>query len=170
MAVTVINLSDAVSTWVTKTNTIASDLGDRSLLTIGGSDIVTAANRLDSNIGTISSLTTTDKSDLVSAINEVQNAATAALVRSRFQEGIGLNFDSSNGLLSAELATVKDSDGDKNAGISMYHKDFFTVSADSALVELADSAVTSAKLRGAVRLRIYNSTGTTLKDLYGAGS
>jgi len=171
MAITNINLSDAVSTWVTKTNTIATNVGDIALLN-QGSNLVAGVNNVDSNVGTLSSLSTTDKSDLVSAINEVQSAASAALVRSRFQEGIGLNFDSANGTLSAELATTRDSIGDtgKNAGIGMYSSTHFTVSSDSALVELADSAVSSAKLRGAVRFRIYNSTGGTLKDLYGAGS
>jgi len=71
MAITVINLSDAVSTWVTKTNTIASNLGDIASLSSGDSNTVDAINATDSNIGTTSSLTTTDKSDIVSAINEI---------------------------------------------------------------------------------------------------
>ena len=32
MAVTTINLADTISQWVTKTNTISSDLGDKALL------------------------------------------------------------------------------------------------------------------------------------------
>ena len=32
MAVTTINLSDTISQWVTKTNTISTDLGDKALL------------------------------------------------------------------------------------------------------------------------------------------
>ena len=47
MAKTIINLSDPVSTLVTKTNTISSHLGDLSQLNVGGandSDLVQAIN------------------------------------------------------------------------------------------------------------------------------
>ena len=45
MAVTVVNLSDTISQWVTKTNTISSDLGDKSLLaTPVTTDVVSAIN------------------------------------------------------------------------------------------------------------------------------
>ena len=171
MAITTVNLSDPVSTWVTKTNTIATQLGDLALVTIGGSDLVTAANRLDSNIGTMSTLTTTDKSDLVSAINEINVAASAALIRSKFQPGQGINYDSASGLFSAELANADSAaSGLRNAGIVTPSEVFFTTTGDSAFMTIADSAVSSTELRNAVRLRIYNSVGGTLKDLYGAGT
>ena len=54
MAVTVVNLSDPISTLVTKTNTVASDLGDRA------------------------SLSTTDKTSLVAAINEINSTTNIA--------------------------------------------------------------------------------------------
>ena len=54
MAVTVVNLSDPISTLVTKTNTIASDLGDKA------------------------SLSTTDKTNLVAAINEINSSTNIA--------------------------------------------------------------------------------------------
>ena len=47
MAVTVVNLSDTISQWVTKTNTISSDLGDKSLLaTPVTTDVVSAINSI----------------------------------------------------------------------------------------------------------------------------
>ena len=54
MAVTVVNLSDPISTLVTKTNTIAADLGDKA------------------------SLSTTDKTNLVAAINEINSSTNIA--------------------------------------------------------------------------------------------
>tara|TARA_B100000424_G_scaffold166818_1_gene128211 strand:+ start:140 stop:412 length:273 start_codon:yes stop_codon:yes gene_type:complete len=47
MAVTVVNLSDTISQWVTKTNTISSDLGDTALLgTPVTTDIVSGINSI----------------------------------------------------------------------------------------------------------------------------
>ena len=47
MAVTVVNLSDTISQWVTKTNTISSNLGDKSLLaTPVTTDVVSAINSI----------------------------------------------------------------------------------------------------------------------------
>ena len=82
MAVTVINLSDPVSTFVTKTNTVSSDVGDKA------------------------ALTTTAKSNLVVAINEintqldkVDSADVVQLIKSSFQKDSanGIGFDSAQG-------------------------------------------------------------------------
>ena len=51
MAVTVVNLSDPISTLVTKTNTIASDLGDKaSLGTSTKTNLVAAINELNTKV------------------------------------------------------------------------------------------------------------------------
>ena len=51
MAVTVINLSDPISTLVTKTNTVASDLGDKSALaTPVTSSLVAAINEINTRV------------------------------------------------------------------------------------------------------------------------
>lgn len=99
MALINVDLSDTIESWRVKTNEIATKQGDLSLLTDSASNIVAAINGLkvliDSNyaalsgdyatstdlsteisgvnttIGTLSSLTTTDKTDIVSAINEL---------------------------------------------------------------------------------------------------
>ena len=51
MAVTVVNLSDPISTLVTKTNTIATDLGDKaSLGTTASSNLVAAINEINTKV------------------------------------------------------------------------------------------------------------------------
>lgn len=51
MAVTTINLSDPISTLVTKTNTISADLGDRATLnTTATTDLVTAINEINTKV------------------------------------------------------------------------------------------------------------------------
>tara|TARA_B100000073_G_C23303938_1_gene399832 strand:+ start:160 stop:510 length:351 start_codon:yes stop_codon:yes gene_type:complete len=72
MAVTTINLADTISQWVTKTNTISSDLGDKALLE------------------------TTDKTNTVAAINELFNRKTtdSAQVIAMFNDTTTIDFDS----------------------------------------------------------------------------
>ena len=147
MAITVINLSDAVSTWVTKTNTIATNVGDLALLSTGDSDVVKGVNTVDSNIGTLSALNTVDKSDLVSAINEVyslvdsdlnDSAEILALMRSNLRtfsdSSHTISFDSSNGQFSIDSDTV-----------------------------------TSALFKSGVTLLIKDSAGTVLKTMHSPG-
>lgn len=83
MSIINVDLSDTIVSWRNKTNNIASNVGDLTLLTTSvDSDIVGAINslkaadsasisNLDSDVGTIASLTTTDKSSLVAAVNEL---------------------------------------------------------------------------------------------------
>ncbi len=73
MAKTVVNLSDQMAVFVQKANLISTHLGDQATLTTVDSNAVGAINELDSELGTISSLTTTDKSSLVAAVNEVKS-------------------------------------------------------------------------------------------------
>jgi len=69
MAITVINLSDPISTLVTKTNTVASDLGDKA------------------------NLSTTDKTSLVTAINELNSASNIASQVETFFNNDGVILD-----------------------------------------------------------------------------
>ena len=76
MAVTNVSLSDAVSAWVTKTNTIASDLGDRA------------------------ALETTASGNLVAAINEIHGKALdtdSASTRLLLTGNKGLSYNSTSG-------------------------------------------------------------------------
>ena len=70
MAVTVDNLSDTISQWVTKTNTISSNLGDKSLLaTPVTTDIVSGINSIkmidSSSVKTITNFTSFNFDNLV---------------------------------------------------------------------------------------------------------
>lgn len=86
MAKTVIDLSDTIATWRTKTNEISTHVGDlTSLNTTEDSDLVGAINELEASInntdsdiaatntviGTLASLTTSEKGSIVGAINEL---------------------------------------------------------------------------------------------------
>ena len=54
MAVTVVNLSDPISTLVTKTNAIITDVGNKdNLTTTAKSDLVVAINEINATLGTI---------------------------------------------------------------------------------------------------------------------
>lgn len=153
MAITVINLSDPVSTWVSKTNTVASQLGDLSLLTIGGADIVTAINRIDSNVGTVSSLTTTDKSDIVSAINEVFDLAL------RGNEALN-DSDEIIGLFSSSTTISLDS------SLGQYSIKNGSITFDM----LQSNIVKSSNFNNSQTLLIKNSSGTVVKTMHSPGN
>jgi hypothetical protein len=153
MAITVINLSDPVSTWVSKTNTVASNLGDLTLLTIGGSDIVTAINRVDSNLGTISALSTGDKSDLVAAINEVYDLAL------RGNEALN-DSDEIIGLFSSSASISLDS------SLGQYSIINNSITFDM----LQSNIVKSSNFNNSQTLLIKNSSGTTVKTMYSPGN
>lgn len=72
MALTVVNLSDAISAWVTKTNTIASNVGDLALLTTDSSGSLVAAineinGQLDRDINDSAEIISLAKSSLASS-------------------------------------------------------------------------------------------------------
>jgi hypothetical protein len=89
MSIINIDLSDTIVSWRNKTNEIALNLGDLSLLTDSASSIVLAINGLQSGIDSdilalrtdvygdsggildLSALNTTDKTSIISAINEL---------------------------------------------------------------------------------------------------
>ena len=101
MAKTIINLSDPVSTLVTKSNTISSHLGDITQLNVGGSndsDIVQAINFVNGIVQK------TDSADIINLIDSsyvqarqtgVTRSSTLAFFIKDSANGIGL--DSSEG-------------------------------------------------------------------------
>ena len=52
MAQTVINLSDPISTWVTKSNDMSADIGNLATLSDSAATLVHAINSIDSDLGT----------------------------------------------------------------------------------------------------------------------
>jgi hypothetical protein len=86
MAVTQILDTDTIDAWRNKTNTISTTLGDPATLTTTATDVVGAINELDNEQGDLTTLSTTNKANLVSAINEIKTdldntASATALTR-----------------------------------------------------------------------------------------
>ena len=77
MAVTNVSQSETFDQWRVKTNTIATNLGDSATLTTTATTAVGGVNELKGNVGTLNNLTTTDKSNLVAAVNETKNFSLA---------------------------------------------------------------------------------------------
>lgn len=129
MAKTVVNLSDQVSTWLSKTNTISDHVGDVATLTSGDSNVVDAINAAFVDINTLLSDPGVDSDG----------------IRALFVAGDGLDYDSSTGIFSIGTGEVTET----------------MIGAD---------AISQNELKDLVTLVIYDSDGTTLKTLYGAGS
>ena len=190
MAATEILLSDPVTTLVTKTNTISSDLGDKA------------------------TLTTTDKSNLVAALNEintqlnkVDSADVISLIKSSLQKDSAnaIGFDSAQGRFFVPPETINTSmieplavvrgriaadaiDGTKIADNAINSEHYTDGSVDSehlaslvistekiqadAVTEakIGDDDVSSVQLKTLSTLLIKDSTGSTLKTIHGAGA
>jgi len=116
MAKTIINLTDPVSTLVTKTNTVSSHLGDISQLNVGASfdsDIVQAINRVNSIASS------TDSADIITLVqaNSIDSSEALALIASdsgatnimsQFikDSANGIGFDSSQGRFFVPSNTI----------------------------------------------------------------
>jgi len=77
MAVTNVSQSETFDQWRVKTNTIATNLGDSATLTTTATTAIGGVNELKGNVGTLNNLTTTDKTNLVAAVNETKNFSLA---------------------------------------------------------------------------------------------
>jgi len=77
MAVTNVSQSETFDQWRVKTNTVSTNLGDAATLTTAATTAVGGVNELKGNVGSLNNLTTTDKSNLVAAVNETKNFSLA---------------------------------------------------------------------------------------------
>ena len=163
MAKTIINLSDPVSTLVTKTNTISSHLGDITQLNTTGADsdivqainaINTKANNVDS--GVIISLARSNSLDSSEVLALIKADSGETSIMSNFQKDSanGIGFDSSQGRFFIPPNTI-------NA--SMIEQNAVTES------KMADDAISSTELKNVVTLNIIDASGSTVKTLFGAG-
>ena len=163
MAKTIINLSDPVSTLVTKTNTISSHIGDITSLNVGStndSDLVQAINFLMTSKDSSGDVTTLIDSAYVQARQTTNTSATiAALFQKDSANGIGLDssegrfFVPSNTINTAMLeplsvTTAKIAadavDGTKIADDAINSEHYTDGSIDTA--HIADLQVTTAKI------------------------
>lgn len=215
MVLRTVNLSDTIDQWKNQHNSLATDVGDLSLLN------------------------TTDSSSIVAAINsligEFDSANIVTLARKSLSASSGITYDSSTGVIGLSIpsntitfAMMADSSvgtselrnnsvtfekmADSAIGTSELRQNAVTYSkiqniatanrvlgsttsngpvtevqiqtamyaagsVDSAALgnnsvtfdKMADSSVGSNELRQAVQLIIYNSAGSAVKSLYGAG-
>ena len=180
MAVTTINLSDPISTLVTKTNTVSTNLGDKSALTTSTtSSLVAAVNELNTKVGII------DSDNIV------------GLVKSSLQKDSanGIGFDSSEGRFFVPLNTINTAmveplaitrakiaadaiDGTKLADDAINSEHYTDGSIDTAHIAddqitealMADDAIGSTQLKTLSTLLIKDSAGSTLKTIHGAGA
>lgn len=133
MAITVVNLSDPVHTFVNKTNIISGDVGDVAQLVTGDSNCVDAINRVNTYI--------LDSATILGLLSVVDNAngiglsynsntgvitlsggVDSALVKNIFSAGEGLDYNASTGVFSGEDATTT------NKGIASFNTNQFSVS------------------------------------------
>lgn len=229
MAKVIVNLSDTMDGFVTKTNLISTYVGDLTTLnTTQDSDLVGAINEVyalvDNDLDFRSKISVTDTggdgslsySSATGVITYTGPSATE--VRAHFSSGTNTTF--SAGSFSISDATIRgkisvtDAGGDgslsynstsgvitytgpsatevrahlsagegidfasgvisgenastSNKGIASFSSTNFSVS--SGAVSIANDGVARANLKDEVGLVIYNSAGTALKTLYGAGS
>tara|TARA_Y100000004_G_scaffold154347_1_gene178466 strand:- start:6804 stop:7085 length:282 start_codon:yes stop_codon:yes gene_type:complete len=73
MAVTVVNITDSLDQWRSKTNTISTNLGDTATITTTATNVVGGLNELDNEQGDLTQLTTAQKSSLVGSMNEIKS-------------------------------------------------------------------------------------------------
>ena len=171
MAVTNISLSDAVTTLVTKTNTIASDLGDAATLSTTATNLVAAINEINTQVNKV------DSADVINLIraNAMDSSEVLALIRADSGEtsimsnfikdsANGIGFDSSQGrfFIPSNVITA-----------SMMKQNAITEPkiANNAITEdkMADDAISSTELKNVVTLNIIDASGSTVKTLFGAG-
>lgn len=112
MAIIQINLSDPVSTLVTKTNSLSTLVGDGDSLPAQDIDVIASIVRLSDGVGDIPSLNS-DYTDLVNAINTIHDNTTDlddsseiittvrnALSASTNTLGLSFDYDSATGSFS----------------------------------------------------------------------
>lgn len=193
MAQTVINLTDPIATWVTKSNDMAGDIGDLATLTDSAATLVVAINNLDSDIGNRSSLTAAAP-DLVTAINNLNTKffelTDSADIKALFASSTTISLDSNHGdagthakfnlvdssITSAKLAASSIT-SDKYADSSIETGHFIAGAITN--YSLADSSISFDKIQSgeiksthfasSTKILIKNTAGTTLKTIFGPG-
>lgn len=172
MAVTTINLSDPVSTLVSKTNTISTDLGEKATLqTTNKTSLVAAVNEINAQLLKV------DSADIlrIAQENSMDSAEVLAIITadsgssnilSNFikDSANGIGLDSSQGRFFIPTGTIN---------TSMLEVDAVTTSriGDDQVTEdkIGDDAVSSVQLKTLSTLLIKDSAGSTLKTIHGAG-
>ena len=171
MAVIQINLSDPVTTLVTKTNTIASDMGDAATLSTTATNLVAAINEINTQVNKVDSadvinLIRANAMDSSEVVTLLASDAAQANILSNFQKDSanGIGFDSSQGRFFIPPNTINASMIELNAVTEVQI-------ANNSITEdkMADDAISSVELKSLSTLLIKDSAGSTLKTIHGAG-
>lgn len=158
---------------------------------------VAKLNNFDSDVGSRSSLTTTDTTDVVSAINELvtrfenqdstgvlkigvsgvgnldfDSSANVLSYLGPVLGGAGLSYDSATNVLSGTDASTS------SKGVASFSSDNFAVSSGAVTIknggvvndEIATDTITSNRFNSVVSLIVYDSSGSSVKSLFSPGS
>ena len=171
MAVIQINLSDPVTTLVTKTNTIASDMGDAATLTTTATNLVAAINEINTQVNKVDSadvinLIRANAMDSSEVVTLLASDSAQANILSNFQKDSanGIGLDSSQGRFFIPSNVITPSMVRSNAITEVKI-------ANNSITEskMADDAISSVELKSLSTLLIKDSAGSTLKTIHGAG-
>jgi len=191
MAQTIINLSDPINTWVTKSNEMGADIGNLGDLTDSAATLVAAINAINSDIGNRASLTN-PAADLVTAINNLNNTflelTDSADIKNKFAGNTIISMDSGSGgaratftlvdssITSAKLAASSiTSDKYADSSIETVHFKAGAITnyalADSSISEakIQINTITSASFKSVQSILIKNTAGATLQTIFGPG-
>jgi len=152
---------DTTSTFITKFNALDSDFRGQGL---------TRESISVNDISGYGSLTYTSSTGVIA-----YTGPSDSDIRGTFSAGTGITIDSS-GEIAASVTVVDASISVK--GIAQFDSADFSVTSGFVSItpktiqttDIAADAVTRAKLADEVEFIIYNSSGTPVKTLYGAGS
>ena len=193
MAQTVINLSDPINTWVTKSNEMGADIGDLATLTDSAATLVHAINAIDSDIGNRTSLNTSVTTSLVAAINSIQSdfleQTDSAEVKNFFTSSTTISFDSGTpvgargqfSLVDSSVTAAKLASNIISTEKIIDNTITLAKMADNSVgtAELIDSSITEAKIqintitsasfKNSTSIIIKNTAGTALKTIFGPG-
>lgn len=163
MAITTVNLSDPVSTWVTKTNTISGDLGDVDSLNTAAVDLVQAINNLESRIYRFD-----DSAEIVALARQATGIQSPLNIDAADSHtGFFLTYDSAAGTIAFN-STYNFSAG---SGLDYDSAGTYNISLLGVTnAMMANNTLTSSKFNSVVSLQILDSDGTVLKTLYSPGS
>jgi hypothetical protein len=151
------NLTDSAQTLVDAVNAITSDL-DSATFDQRVRDLFAATGDLtyDSSTGQFGVVVNNES---------IQDAMDSALSNGT-QNGITVSYNDVANVFNFDVNDpVLTISGDASGSATMTNLGNTTIS-----VSLAANTVNSSELASATRLRIYNSSGSVVKDLYGSGS
>ena len=166
MARTTVNLTDTVAVFKDKVNEISYKVGDLDLMSTSGtdSDIVQAINSLDSDIGGIANLTTTNKSSIKAAINEIDaEIGSAALTTSASTLRGAINeHETQINSLDSDLGTRTSltTDADQNLVVAINEVD---ANASSAL----SASTSNTNKLGTITSGVMGTTASTVGPAIG---